>query len=330
MLGEKKKEYFKNYFIKYKTNVKKVWNGIKGIINIKNETNNCPTSIEVNGTILSDPKIIAGNFNDYFTSIADSILEKRKYKGNKSFREFLINRITEAFVFHETNYDEVLSLLFDLKENKSTGPYSIPVKILKLLGVRLVKPLTELFNISMRTGKHPNIFKISKVIPIHKKGSLLSLGNYRPISLLSNLNKILEKLVHSRLFDFFEDSQALYFLQFGFRKKHSTIHALIEITESVRRALDNGMVACGVFLDLQKAFDTVNHDILLAKLDHYGVRGTSLNWFRSYLSGRKQFVSILGFESDTKDIKHGVPQGSVLGPLLFLIYINDLYDHLHK
>ena len=109
-------------------------------------------------------------------------------------------------------------------------------------------------------------------------------------------------MVHSRLFDFFEDSQALYFLQFGFRKKHSTIHALIEITESVRRALDNGMVACGVFLDLQKAFDTVNHDILLAKLDHYGVRGTSLNWFRSYLSGRKQFVSILGFESDTKDV----------------------------
>ena len=105
-----------------------------------------------------------------------------------------------------------------MKENKSTGPYSIPVKILRLLGVRLVKPLTELFNISLRTGKHPDIFKISKVIPIHKKGSLLSLGNYRPISLLSNLNKILEKLVHSRLFDFFEDSQALYFLQFGFRK----------------------------------------------------------------------------------------------------------------
>ena len=169
----------------------------------------------------------------------------------------------------------------------------------------------------MRTGKHPDIFKISKVIPIHKKGSLLSLGNYRPISLLSNLNKILEKLVHSRLFDFFEDSQALYHLQFGFRKKHSTIHALIEITESVKRALDNGMIACGVFLDLQKAFDTVNHEILLSKLDHYGVRGSSLDWFRSYLSGRKQFVSILGFESDTKYIEHGVPQGSVLGPLLF-------------
>ena len=158
-----------------------------------NKSDESPNSIEIDGNILTNPKLIAGSFNDYFTSIADSILEKRKYKGNKSLREFLINRITESFVFHEANYDKVQSLIFSLKENKSFGPNSIPVKILRLLGVRLVKPLTELFNISMRTGKHPDIFKISKVVPIHKKGSLLSLGNYRPISLLSNLKKSLKK-----------------------------------------------------------------------------------------------------------------------------------------
>ena len=206
----------------------------------------------------------------------------------------------------------------------STGPCSIPTKKLKLISLEISEPLSWITNLCFETGVHPEKLKFAKKIPVFKKGSKLLTSNYRPISLLSNINKIFEKLIFSNVHKFLETKKSIYDLQYGFRPKRSTTHALINITERIREAIDGKKVACGIFVDLQKAFDTVNHNILLSKLHRYGIRGAAYDWFKSYLSNRYQYVSLLGYDSRMKKIEHGVPQGSVLGPLLFLIYINDL------
>ena len=292
---------------------------------MKSKKSDYPSCIIHDGITITDPTEIANKFNNFYTSIADDILEKRKYNGNKSYKDFLQNPMNISMALYECDETEVKNLLLSLHPRKASGPNSIPTDVLHLLAADICKPLSHIFNLSFNSGIYPSMLKIANAIPIFKKDSKLIVSNYRPISLLSNINKILEKLMFKRVYEFLESNKCIYKLQFGFRSKHSTNHTLIDITETIRVALDSKKIAGGVFVDLQKAFDTVNHEILLEKLNHYGIRGIVNQWFQSYLSDRTQFVSLLGFKSDILKIKHGVPQGSVLGPLLFLIYLNDLH-----
>ena len=207
-----------------------------------------------------------------------------------------------------------------------TGPHSIPTDILHIIKLNISEPLSDIINLSFVKGVYFENLKISKTIPTFKENrSNLNCNNYRPISLLSNKNKVIEKLIHSRLYNFLSLHNCIYDLQFGFRKMNSKNHALLSLTEDMRKALDNNLFTAGVFIDLQKAFDTVDHEILLYKLNHYGIGRVANDWFRSYLTNRKQFVSINGFDTNLVTMHFGVPQGSVMGSLLFLIYVNDLH-----
>ena len=323
LIKKSKENHFSKYFSDNVKNLRQTWKGIKSIIQNKNNAESLPTCIFDKGSSVTDPSQIANTFNSYFSSIGET-LQSKIHSSHISFTRYLKNPNIHSFFVSPTDSTEVSNLISGLKNGKASGPNSIPTIVLKHLNRDISTILADLFNLSFSTGVFPEKLKTSSVLPLFKKDSKLICGNYRPISLLSNISKLLEKLMYSRLYRFLNIYNCITELQFGFRANHSTSHALVSITEKIREALDTGHFACGIFIDLQKAFDTVDHDILVSKLEYYGARGIAKSWFTSYLHNRKQFVTINGFKSSLKTIKFGVPQGSVLGPLLFLIYINDL------
>ena len=259
----------------------------------------------ITSLLLLNGKTVNGCYKDNFN--------KKDKHGN------LIINCNNSLYLIPTTPDKIAKIINCLDENKSSGPNSI----LKSLKPFFSLWLSKLINLSFEVAIFPDLLKLAKVALIHKKGSKLCHENYRPISLLSTLSKIYEKVLYTRIYSHLTKYKLIYDKQYGFRCNYSTTRALVSLIERIMSLLDSTNFVCGIFIDLEKAFDTINHNILCDKLNYYGLRGNVNKLMKSYLENRKQYVSINGFNSHVNYISCGVPQGSSLDPLLFLIYIND-------
>lgn len=310
LLRNRRAQYYADFASKHKKNSKALWS----IINNQTSKQTKSSQLDIEPNVL----------NNFFAKLGTKATAN--IKPINHYSKYLKMPVCNAMFIYPVSLSELLSTVKSLPSKLSSGYDKIPLKIIKNVIYSVADPLLKIINKSFCNGVFPDALKIAKIIPLFKGGDSKDPVNYRPISVLPSFSKIFEKLMHARLTSFLLQNNSLDKSQHGFRKNYSTCSAIADVTNYITEALDKKLVAIALFVDVSKAFDSLNHNILLHKLDYYGVRGVVLNWFKSYLTSRYHYTVINNSRSLCSVMESGIPQGSILGPLLYIIYVNDIFN----
>lgn len=325
-----KKMYWDNRFKSSINDMKATWLSINTVLNRSKRKQTIPDEVQCENNVYNTPKLVSEGFNNFFTNLGSNLAHLIPTTSTTATSYLSPVNFVNSFALYPTTIQEVQTILSKMQPKLSSGLDSISTKLIKDTCEGILSPLVHIINMSLMTGIVPKKMKIAKIIPIFKSGENNLIKNYRPISLLPSFSKILERVVYNRLYKYLISRKIITSSQFGFQKSKSTELAILQLQNQIISALSNNKQCIGIFLDLSKAFDTLNHSILLAKLNHYGIRGLALSWFADYLSDRKQLTVVNDCASEVSTVTCGVPQGSTLGPLLFLVYINDIINSCNQ
>ena len=322
-------KYYQEKCEEFKKNTRKLWQLINDVIHRSNDKSSIIDCIKVDNIEIHDKKIISNKFGEYFSQLGSKFANKiRKPKYGIDTYLKVISRNCNSIFVAPTSVCEIVKLISALPNKKSSGYDNIDNILLKKIESEISPMLVKIFNQSLSNGVFPESMKLAEVVPLFKSNDKTLTENYRPISLLITLSKILEKIVYKRTYSFLQEQGLLYNSQYGFRSSHSCENAITELIGCIIKAQELGKYTAALFLDLSKAFDTLEHTVLLKKLEIYGIRGPLLDWYGSYLNQRQLMAKCNNTLSDKYVINYGTPQGSCLGPLLFIIFCNDLHLHL--